>query len=383
MVGREGIRGKLTALRTRHNLCLDIWGCLSRIDLQDLDEAGDMGLFNVNTLDVLTMGRIGVDIYPLQTGVGLQDVRDFGKFLGGSPTNVAVAAARLGSSSGIVSAVGKDPFGAFCRGELGRLGVFEDYVQVMPGHNTPVTFCEIFPPDHFPLYFYRRPVAPDMLLTADTLPHTAIRDARMFWVTGTGFSDEPSRGAHFAALEARAGGGHTALDLDYREQFWPDANDARRWMQEALRKVTIAVGNREECQVAVGEDDPIAAGKELLKLGVEIAVVKDGPRGATLMTADEAFHVPGTRVDVLNGLGSGDAFGGALCHGLVQGWELNELLGVASAAGAIVASRLECSTAMPTLPELRRMLRRRPQPVTRICHDDDPASKTRSEESND
>lgn len=350
---------------------------------QDLDEAGDMGLFNVDALDVLTMGRIGVDIYPLQTGVGLQDVDNFGKFLGGSPTNVAVAAARLGSSSGIVSAVGEDPFGTFCREELGRLGVYEDFVQTMVGHNTPVTFCEIFPPDNFPLYFYRRPVAPDMLLTPDTLPVGAIEAARVFWVTGTGFSSQPSRDAHFAALETRASTGITALDLDFRAQFWESPDEARIRMRDALKMVTIAVGNRQECEVAVGEDDPVAAGQALLRLGVRVAVVKDGPRGATLITDDEVVHVPGTRVDVLNGLGSGDAFGGALCYGLVQGWELGELLAVASAAGAIVASRLECATAMPTLPELRRMVQEHPQPLTRTCTTNRSHQGAPSEESND
>lgn len=351
--------------------------------MQDLDEAGDMGLFNVDALDVLTMGRIGVDIYPLQTGVGLQDVDNFGKFLGGSPTNVAVAAARLGSSSGIVSAVGEDPFGTFCREELGRLGVYEDFVQTMVGHNTPVTFCEIFPPDNFPLYFYRRPIAPDMLLTPDTLPVGAIEAARVFWLTGTGFSGQPSRDTHFAALESRASSSMTALDLDFRPQFWESPDEARIHMREALKKVTIAVGNREECKVAVGEDDPIAAGRALLKLGVQVAIVKDGARGATLITPDEVVHVPGTRVEVLNGLGSGDAFGGALCYGLVQGWELGEMLAVASAAGAIVASRLECATAMPTLPELRRMVQEHPQPLSRTCTTNGSRQGAPSEESND
>lgn len=327
---------------------------------QDLNEAGVMGLFSVQALDVLTMGRIGVDIYPLQPGVGLQDVDAFGKFLGGSPTNVAVAAARLGSAAAVITAVGRDPFGRFCRRELGRLGVFEDYVKVMEGHNTPVTFCEIFPPDNFPLYFYRRPVAPDLLLTEADLPMDALRGAGVFWVTGTGFCSEPSRTTHHAALQARERQGHTILDLDYREMFWRSPMDAREQMQAALEHVTIAVGNRMECEIAVGESDPIRAAERLLEFGVELAIVKQGAAGVLAMTQDEMVSVPGTVVEVLNGLGSGDAFGGALCHGLVDGWELEEILAAASAAGAIVASRLECSTAMPTLPELRHMLRKQP-----------------------
>ncbi|NLE97201.1 MAG: 5-dehydro-2-deoxygluconokinase [Propionibacterium sp.] len=333
-----------------------------------------MGLFSAKSLDVLTMGRIGVDIYPLQTGVGLQDVDQFGKFLGGSATNVAVAAARLGSPSAVVTGVGRDPFGRFCRRELGRLGVYDDYVRVFDGHNTPVTFCEIFPPDNFPLYFYRRPVAPDLLLTDDDLPADVIRSAKVFWITTTGLSAEPSRSTHRRALEIRGRAPNTVLDLDYRDNFWASPLEARDRIQAVLPHVTVAVGNVAECQVAVNEAEPERAAKRLLDFGVELAIVKDGPRGAIAMTRDRLLKVPATEVDVVNGLGAGDAFGGTLCHGICEGWELGEMLAAASAAGAMVASRLECSTAMPTEPELRRMLRDNPVQVENI---------NRYEESND
>ena len=115
--------------------------------------------------DVLAIGRSGVDIYPLQIGVGLQEVESFGKFLGGSAANVAVAAARLGNTTGLISGVGDDPFGRFVSAELGRLGVDNRYVATHDAFPTPVTFCEIFPPDNFPLYFYRKPSAPDLQIT--------------------------------------------------------------------------------------------------------------------------------------------------------------------------------------------------------------------------
>ena len=118
-------------------------------------------------LDVLTIGRCGIDIYPLQVGVGLEDVESFGKFLGGSPTNVAVAAARYGHRSAVVTGVGNDPFGRFVHTEMRRLGVDDRHVVTKAAYNTPVTFCEIFPPDDFPLYFYRDPIAPDLMLDDD------------------------------------------------------------------------------------------------------------------------------------------------------------------------------------------------------------------------
>ena len=109
--------------------------------------------------DVLTMGRIGVDIYPLQIGVSLREVSSFGKYLGGSATNVAVAAARYGRSAAVITRTGADPFGAFLHDALHGYGVDDRYVTEVPDLPTPVTFCEIFPPDDFPLYFYRFPKA--------------------------------------------------------------------------------------------------------------------------------------------------------------------------------------------------------------------------------
>ncbi|MDQ1217228.1 5-dehydro-2-deoxygluconokinase [Microbacterium arborescens] len=306
--------------------------------------------------DLIALGRLGVDLYPLQHGVGLEDVSTFGKFLGGSAANVTVAAARHGLASGLVSRVGDDPFGRYLLAELGRLGVDPSAVGVDPVLKTPITFCEIFPPDDFPLYFYREPSAPDLNIEASDLDTEALRRARILWVTLTGFSREPSRSAHIAALDARERRSHTVLDLDFRPMFWNDRADATAFAQHAIGHVDVVVGNREECEVAVGETDPDRAADALLARGVSLAIVKLGPRGVLARTADESVIVPPHPVEVVNGLGAGDAFGGALCHGLLEGWELERMLRFANAAGAIVASRLECSTAMPTTAEVEAVL---------------------------
>ena len=311
-----------------------------------------------SALDVLTIGRCGIDIYPLQVGLGLEDVESFGKFLGGSPTNVAVAAARYGHSSAVITGVGADPFGRFVRTEMRRLGVADDYVVTKADYNTPVTFCEIFPPDRFPLYFYREPSAPDLELGVRDLPLQAVRDASIFWVSATGVSQEPSRSAHHAALDARGRKEFTIVDLDYREMFWDSRQDAHREVEALLPKVTVAIGNREECEVAVGQSDPERAADALLEAGVELAVVKQGLEGTLAKTRTQRVEIPVTRVETKNGLGAGDAFGGALCHGLLEGWSLDKTIYAASTAGAIVSSRLECSTAMPTESELLELMRR-------------------------
>jgi 5-dehydro-2-deoxygluconokinase len=306
--------------------------------------------------DLVSMGRTGVDVYPLQHGVGLEDVSTFQKFLGGSATNVAVAAARYGRSAALVTRTGEDPFGRYVAREAARLGVDPRFITTVAGPPTPVTFCEVFPPDDFPLWFYRYPTAPDLLLEGSELPLEAIRDARVFWATVTGLSQEPSREAHHVAWQARGRRAHTVLDLDYRPMFWADPAEASKEVDRALEHVTVAVGNREECEVAVGETDPQRAADALLERGLELAIVKQGPKGVLAATRDERVEVPPILVEVVNGLGAGDAFGGALVHGLLAGWELRRTLEFANAAGAVVVGKLECSTAMPDQSEVEQLL---------------------------
>ncbi|GLP70991.1 5-dehydro-2-deoxygluconokinase [Streptomyces sp. TUS-ST3] len=316
----------------------------------------------VQQYDVISMGRIGVDLYPLQSGVPLAQVRSFGKHLGGSAANVAVAAARLGRSTAVITRTGADPFGTYLHQTLTELGVDNRWVTPVESSATPVTFCELFPPDDFPLYFYRRPQAPDLEIHTDELDYYAIRAARVFWITGTGLSAEPSRSATLAALKCRDRAGTTVFDLDWRPALWTDTawtnpDEARPYYAEALRHATVAVGNLDECEIATGVREPQACAEALLAAGVELAVVKQGPAGVLAVHRDgTTVRVPAVPVEVVNGLGAGDAFGGSLCHGLLSGWELERTLRYANAAGAHVAARLACSSAMPTQADIDGLL---------------------------
>jgi 5-dehydro-2-deoxygluconokinase len=306
--------------------------------------------------EVLTMGRVSVDLYPTQVGVALPEVRTFGKFLGGSPTNVAVAAARHGRRSAVITRVGNDPFGVFIHDALRGFGVDDRFVTGVEGLPTPITFCEIFPPDDFPLYFYRFPKAPDLEIYESELDLDAVRTAEVFWVTVTGLSQQPSRDATLAALRARGRTGITVLDLDYRPMFWPSREEARSWVQQALPHVSVAVGNLDECYTAVGVRDPREAAAALHDVGVDLAVIKQGPAGVLASDGKNEVEVPPVPIEVVNGLGAGDAFGGALCHGLLAGWDLEEVMRFCNAAGAIVASRLACADAMPDTGEVRSLM---------------------------
>jgi 5-dehydro-2-deoxygluconokinase len=222
---------------------------------------------------------------------------------------------------------------------------------------TPLAFCEIYPPDDFPLLFYREPKAPDINIEVEDLDLEAIAEVPLFWVTGTGLSEEPSRTATLSALEARSGG-ITVVDLDYRPMFWESEAEAGRLYREALRHATVAVGNQEEVEVAVETGDPLVASAALLDLGIELAIVKQGPRGVLARTAEDVAEVSPIQVEIVNGLGAGDAFGGALCHALLSGWDPERAIRFANAAGAIVASRLACADDMPTADEVEDLLER-------------------------
>ncbi|MDT5033690.1 MAG: 5-dehydro-2-deoxygluconokinase, partial [Actinoplanes sp.] len=285
----------------------------------------------------------------------LREVQTFGKYLGGSPSNVAVAAARYGRRSAVITRTGADPFGEYIHDALRGFGVDDRFVTAVPSLPTPVTFCEIFPPDDFPLYFYRFPKAPDLEIYSAELDLAAIRAADVFWVTGTGLSQEPSRTATLDALRARDKSGITIVDLDYRPMFWSSREQARSWYQQVLPYVTVAVGNLDECDTAVGEREPGKAAAALHDAGIELAVIKQGPLGVLASHRGEQVQVPPVPVDVVNGLGAGDAFGGALCHGLLAGWELPTTMRFCNAAGALVASRLACADAMPTEAEVRAL----------------------------
>jgi 5-dehydro-2-deoxygluconokinase len=306
-------------------------------------------------LEVVTMGRISVDLYPEQIGVSLADVRTFNKSLGGSASNVAVGAARLGRRTAVITRVGTDGFGDYLRKALEGFGVYAGWVGTDPSLRTPLAFCEIFPPDHFPLLFYREPKAPDLNLVPDDFDAGAVAEVPLLWTTGVGLSEEPSRSTTLEAMRAHRGR-IRVHDLDYRPMLWKDGGDATRWAKEAVRLSTVVVGNQSEVEMAVGTREAEPAAEALLALGVELAIVKLGPLGVFARDRHTSVLVPPVPVETLCGLGAGDAFGGALCHGLLAGWDLERVIRFANAAGAIVASRLACADAMPDRFEVEAML---------------------------
>ncbi len=310
----------------------------------------------MSELELLTVGRIGVDLYAEQLGVPLERVRSFAKSIGGSPTNVAVAAARLGRRSAVLTKVGDDELGAYARGALEGFGVDTRFVGSHPSLRTPIVIATMEEPAEPWFVFYREPKAPDMEIEGADVDLDAVRSVPVFWVSAGALADEPSRSTVQALLRERGRRAETVLDLDYRPSFWRSEREARETIGAAVGEATAAVGNRTECEIAVGESEPDAAADALLARGLSLAIVKLGGDGVLVATTEERRVLPPVPVEVMCGLGAGDAFGGALCHGLLSGWDPFAASEFANAAGALVASRLLCADAMGTEAEVRGLL---------------------------
>ena len=309
-------------------------------------------------LELLTVGRISVDLYAEQLGVSMRDVRSFRKSVGGTATNVAVATARLGHRAAVLTRVGDDPMGDYVRWALaGTFGVDTRYVGVHPTLRTPLAFATMEDPAEPSLLFYRAPQAPDMTIEPGDVDRDVVANVPILWFPTSCLSAEPSRSTIHDLLAWRARRTHTVLDLDWRPQFWSSAADATRELDAVLPRVTLAIGNRDECEVAVGERDPERAADALLARGLSAAIVKMGGDGVLVATADGVREqIAPYPVEVVCGLGAGDAFGGALCHGLLSGWDLPTCARAGNAAGAIVASRLMCADDMPYPGEIDALL---------------------------
>ena len=308
-------------------------------------------------LDLITVGRISVDLFAEQINTSFTQPQTFHKSIGGSPTNVAVATARLGHTSAIITKVGIDPLGQYVVKKLQEFGVNTNFVKVAESGLTPVVLASQDPPEDPKIIFHRQPSAPDTQLTLSDIDSETLLAAKIFWVSACALSSGETAKSAIKWLEMRERRAESIIDLDYRPSFWPNVAAARAATQEAISHCTIAIGNIAECQVALGISDPQAAADDLLNRGVRLAIVKMGGDGVLLATKEERIVIEPLSIKLVCGLGAGDAFGGALVHGLLSGWSLKQIGEFANAAGAYLASELMCSDAMPTMEVLNGFIK--------------------------
>ena len=307
-------------------------------------------------LDLLTVGRISVDLFSEQINTPFSQPQTFQKSIGGSPTNVAVAAAKLGRKSAIVTKVGVDPLGEFVVNKLESFGVDTSFVKVAESGLTPVVLASQDPPEDPKIIFHRQPSAPDTQLVNSDINEQTLKSAKNFWVSACALSQGTTAESIFHWLKERDRAKETIIDLDYRPSFWKSRDEARAAAERALSYCTIAIGNIAECEVALGISDPKKAADDLLSRGISLAIVKMGGDGVLLATKEQSHVIKPLPIKLVCGLGSGDAFGGALIHGLLSGWDLEKIGLFANAAGAYLASELMCADAMPSLDVLEKFI---------------------------
>lgn len=321
-------------------------------------------------LDVITIGRASVDLYGAQVGGRLEDMASFNKYVGGSPTNMAIGTARLGLRSAVITAVGDEAMGRFITEQLTAEGVDVRGVKVDRERLTALVLLGIRDDTRFPLIFYRENCA-DMALGPDDIDPAFIAEAGCVVATGTHLSHPRTEQAVIKALElARAGGARTALDIDYRPNLWGLAGHdagAERYIESAevtarlqatLPRFDLIVGTEEEFHIAGGATDTIEALRAVRAVTDAVLVCKRGPMGAAAFTGaipatlDEGLSGPGFAIEVYNVLGAGDGFMAGLLRGWLAGEPWPTTLAWANACGAFAVSRHGCAPAYPSFAEL-------------------------------
>ncbi len=330
----------------------------------------------MKSLDVITIGRSSVDLYGLQVGGRLEDMGSFNKYIGGSPTNIACGAARLGLRSGLITKVGDEHMGRFIREQLQREGVDASGVMTDPERLTALVLLGIRDEDTFPLIFYREDCA-DMALNEGDIHEKYIASARSVVVTGTHLSNPRTEAAVLKALGfARAYGAKTALDIDYRPNLWGVAGHgdgesrfvASRQvtdkLQSTLHFFDLIVGTEEEFHIAGGTTDTVAALRAVRGVSAATLVCKRGAKGAVAFDGaipdnlDEGVSGEGFPIEVFNVLGAGDGFFSGLLKGWLEDKDWSTTLKYANACGAFAVSRHGCTPAYPSLEELEFFLER-------------------------
>jgi 5-dehydro-2-deoxygluconokinase len=304
--------------------------------------------------DVLVVGRLLADLYPNELETPLSEIRSFTRFVGGYAGNVSTGLARLGVRTRILSRVGDDGHGEFCRNFLTAEGVDVSWLETDPRYRTALVFCEAWPPDRFPILYYRDPTCPDWEISFDDFSLDEASEIPWCLLSGTGLARSPSREVNLALAETRTHT-RTVFDLDWRPMLWDDVRSYRALAQALLPFVDVVVGNESELE-ALGGCEPLEAARRTLGAGVGTVVCKRGGAGVRVLTEAGEEDIPGLPVEVVNGLGAGDAFVASLIHGLLDGRPVAEACRRGNAAGAIVASRLACSEAMPTAAEVDALL---------------------------
>jgi len=325
--------------------------------------------------DLITLGRCGMDLFSQDIGAPFAAITGFDAHIGGSPTNIAVAASRLGLRVALLTAVGPDLVGDFVLAHLAEEGVDTQFIPRKPGTHTGLAVVGVQPPDRFPLVFYRHNPA-DIWLDVDDVATAPLAQTRALLLSGTALSRGACADATVAAAQrAAAAGAATYLDLDLRPDQWDSPDALRAAMNRLLPFIDVVIGTEEEAYALLGDaPETVFVGgarlkpEQIVELEAHIPlflatgkehtlILKRGARGATIFaTGAPPIDVAGFPVTVLNTVGAGDAFAGGLLYGRSQGWDWPASVRIGNACGALVVTRHGCAAAMPRLEEVEAFI---------------------------
>jgi 5-dehydro-2-deoxygluconokinase len=309
------------------------------------------------SIDVLSMGRLAVDMYANEIGLELRQVKSFNVYAGGCPANIAVGTRRLGLRVAMSSRVGTDGLSDGLIDFMNAEGINTEHVTRDPHHLPGIAFLSILPPETFPLVYFR-PDPADSHLSLDDIQNAPIEDSRVLLVAGTNFYRDPSRSTVLAAMErARRAGTTVAIDLDLRKSLWPDLTTFGVNVRSALPLADIIIGTEDEVTAAAGETNIDVAIASLLRYAKIALAVKRGQDGSEIHTPDgNVHHAKPFKVDVLNVLGAGDAWASGFLFGYLSGWDWAKCARFGNATGAIIVTRHACANDMPTHQEVTQFI---------------------------
>jgi fructokinase len=308
---------------------------------------------------IVSLGESLIDFL----SIGEQDGAElFRKQAGGAPMNVACGIARLGGEAAFVGKVGDDDFGRFLKATMEREGVNTSGLRLSDEAGTGLAFVSLDEQGDRSFTFYRDPAA-DMLLRPDELPRELLSSCVAFHHGSISLITEPAREATLQARRlAKEGGAFISYDPNLRELLWPSLDDARARILEAMDGADLVKVSSEELAFLAGDDEEDAI-RALFARGPDTVVLTRGADGCTVRTkAGDRADVPGSKVDVIDTTGCGDAFVAAFLHALfdddLHDLELAARRGCAS--GGLCATGRGAIDALPTRPALDAAMGRTP-----------------------
>jgi len=310
-------------------------------------------------LDFIAVGRLCIDLNANETQRPMEETKTFTKYVGGSPANIAIGAARLGLKTGFIGKVSDDQMGRFITDYLQKNKINTDSIVVdKTGAVTGLAFTEIKSPTDCSILMYRDNVA-DLKLSPTEVSEEYIKQSKALLISGTALAQSPSREAVFLALEhARKHEVVVFFDIDYRPYTWESEAETAVYFNLAAEKSDVIIGTREEFDMMekllnYKESNDQVTAKRWFSHHAQIVVIKHGGEGSISYTRDGKSHRGGIfKTKVLKTFGAGDSYASAFIYGLMQGLEIPQAMRLGGASASIVISKHSCSDAMPTRVEL-------------------------------